>query len=459
MVLMQDAVESPTNTQEPDGTQEERMNQAKSDPLPSLKLVVKHTFLEFERPQATEEIDRPTRRTRAFTDTAIEYNSDMKDQSGSSDVETESGLADCPDSSGWSPVDASPRSNEGHWSQATSDDDSSSEAQQGHTGAAHGSTAAEQTCERQSSMNEVQSLHGAPQHYYYIPVAGNPFWSAQIQQATAAAQQPSSGQGAAAGNLMYAGCQQQTLLPSSTTTLEARARGLEIAAAQLKAAARQAKVAAAHYSSDPWMAQQQTNWGSPSSASSPSAQKQNQKQNQKRSATGAGPDSRKSGSRRENAERTTLMLRNIPNDYTRSMLLEMLDREGFAAKYDFVYLPIDFHRFASLGYAFVNCVTGADAENMKEHFQGFIQWKVSSQKVCDVCWGDPLQGLLAHIDRYRNSPVMHEEVPDEYKPVLLMGGVRSPFPAATKRIRPPRVKRGHIMHVNHAVDVQATHLD
>merc|ERR1712026_538534 len=26
--------------------------------------------------------------------------------------------------------------------------------------------------------------------------------------------------------------------------------------------------------------------------------------------------------------------------------------------------------------------------------------------MCEVSWGDPLQGLQAHIDRYRNSPVM-----------------------------------------------------
>ena len=39
---------------------------------------------------------------------------------------------------------------------------------------------------------------------------------------------------------------------------------------------------------------------------------------------------------------------------------------------------------------------------------------MSSQKVCEVCWGNPLQGLGAHIVRYRNSPVMHQSVPDEY---------------------------------------------
>jgi hypothetical protein len=144
------------------------------------------------------------------------------------------------------------------------------------------------------------------------------------------------------------------------------------------------------------------------------------------------------------AVRTTLMLRNIPNNYSRDMLLELLDREGFKACYDFVYLPVDFHRLAGLGYVFVNFATTESAQRAKQHFQGFDRWAVTSHKVCDVSWGEPLQGLDAHIDRYRNSPVMHEDVPEQYKPVYLQSGVRQPFPVPSKRIRPPRIKRGGI---------------
>ena len=41
---------------------------------------------------------------------------------------------------------------------------------------------------------------------------------------------------------------------------------------------------------------------------------------------------------------TTVMLRNLPNDYTREMLLALLDTQGFANSYDFVYMPIDFKK-------------------------------------------------------------------------------------------------------------------
>jgi len=138
---------------------------------------------------------------------------------------------------------------------------------------------------------------------------------------------------------------------------------------------------------------------------------------------------------------TTIMLRNLPNDYTRSMLLQLLDRKGFAGKYDFIYLPTDFARSAGLGYAFVNLVTVADAQLIRKRLEGFRQWIVPSSKVCTVGWSHPCQGLGANIERYRNSPIMHECVPDEFKPMLFKDGLRVEFPKPTKRIRKPDLSR------------------
>merc|ERR1740121_1688927 len=74
------------------------------------------------------------------------------------------------------------------------------------------------------------------------------------------------------------------------------------------------------------------------------------------------------------ADRTTIMLRNLPNDYTRDMVLDLLDRNGFLRCYDFVYLPVDFKRKAGLGYAFVNMVSHAEAERSFRELQGFCAW-------------------------------------------------------------------------------------
>lgn len=135
--------------------------------------------------------------------------------------------------------------------------------------------------------------------------------------------------------------------------------------------------------------------------------------------------------------RTTVMMRNVPNDYTRAMVLELLDSSGFAGRYNFLYVPTDFSRGAGLGYAFVNLSSAADAQELRSRLEGFRQWSVPSSKVCTVGWSNPCQGLQANIERYKNSPIMHDSVPDEFKPMLFVHGVRVQFPQPTKKLRKP----------------------
>jgi len=137
-------------------------------------------------------------------------------------------------------------------------------------------------------------------------------------------------------------------------------------------------------------------------------------------------------------QRTTVMLRNLPNNYTRAMLLDLIDLEGFVGKYDFLYLPIDFRTHAALGYAFVNLVSQEDAVEFHQRMNGFSTWSLPSSKVCSAGWSHPHQGLEAHVARYRNSPLMHEAVPDSYRPILFLAGSRIDFPPPTKKVKPPR---------------------
>lgn len=140
-------------------------------------------------------------------------------------------------------------------------------------------------------------------------------------------------------------------------------------------------------------------------------------------------------------EFTTLMLRNLPNQYTRDMFVEMLNFEGFAGKFNFVYLPVDFKTHAGLGYAFVDLINPQETNRMRQHFEGFSRWTVRSEKVCSVSWSHPeQQGLATHVERYRNSPVMHSCVPDPWKPALFNGGQRVPFPAPTRKLRNPHIR-------------------
>jgi len=135
------------------------------------------------------------------------------------------------------------------------------------------------------------------------------------------------------------------------------------------------------------------------------------------------------------------MVRNIPNKYDRSRLLALFDSHGFQGTYDFVYLPIDYERRTGLGYAFVNFVTHQDADRFKCYFNGFKKWGVPSRKFCDVMWSTTLQGLQAHVDRFRDSDVMHDAVPDSFKPIILVDGERVPFPAASKKLRAPKIRK------------------
>eukprot|EP00913_Durusdinium_trenchii_P031207 g29221.t1 len=149
---------------------------------------------------------------------------------------------------------------------------------------------------------------------------------------------------------------------------------------------------------------------------------------------------------------TTIMLRNLPQGFTQQSMLDLLDGEGFHAKYDFVYLPMDFRNGVNLGYAFVNTLTHEDwvrppSPEQVNHRSGaplaplgYERWTEECDKVCEVSWAHPHQGLAEHVERYRNSPVMHPSTPEEYKPMIFSDGQRVQFPGPTKAIRAPKLK-------------------
>jgi len=85
---------------------------------------------------------------------------------------------------------------------------------------------------------------------------------------------------------------------------------------------------------------------------------------------------------------TTVMMRNIPNKYSREQLLDLFDDQGFATSYDLVYLPLDFKTGIGLGYAFINLVSNDEAQRFQQRFNGFSKWKTASPKVCEVSWSD-----------------------------------------------------------------------
>ncbi|CAF1880945.1 unnamed protein product, partial [Brassica oleracea var. botrytis] len=90
---------------------------------------------------------------------------------------------------------------------------------------------------------------------------------------------------------------------------------------------------------------------------------------------------------------TTVMLRNIPNKYTREMLIEFLDEHCGAENnkeedeenaYDFLYLPIDFQSKMNKGYAFVNFTKAEAVSKFKAACNNKPWYCFGSRKILEI---------------------------------------------------------------------------
>lgn len=135
----------------------------------------------------------------------------------------------------------------------------------------------------------------------------------------------------------------------------------------------------------------------------------------------------------DDANYTTVMLRNIPNKYTRQMLIDQLHRAGFRGDIDYLYLPTDFANRCNVGYCFVNFrdssararfVTAFDGVAAQSCLPGF-----NSYKVCQVTrakW----QGREDNVRRLKSSPELMAQLAThtEWLPMLMDAeGNQEPF--------------------------------
>ena len=107
-------------------------------------------------------------------------------------------------------------------------------------------------------------------------------------------------------------------------------------------------------------------------------------------------------------DRKTVMIKNIPNRYTKEMMIELINKR-FAKRYDFFYLPIDFERDANVGYAFINF---ADTDSLRDFFVAFhgIKWPIfNSDKVCNLSYAR-IQGVAACTEHFQDSSLMKQNV-------------------------------------------------
>jgi len=153
--------------------------------------------------------------------------------------------------------------------------------------------------------------------------------------------------------------------------------------------------------------------------------------------------------------KTTVQLRNVPPTFSRGMLLNLLDVQGFHARYNFVYLPVDFSTEESIGYAFISFVRAEDATRFRNLFN--VPGPPGLQReepCCNTTWS-LWQGLSENIKRYRNSPVMSKGVPDDFKPAMFSEGKRIAFPRPTKKVKEPRVRKDLVKRIGGLDGAQA----
>jgi RNA recognition motif 2 len=135
--------------------------------------------------------------------------------------------------------------------------------------------------------------------------------------------------------------------------------------------------------------------------------------------------------------RTSLMIRNIPNKYTRQMLLAEFTENGLGpGVIDFFYLPIDFKNRCNRGYAFINFVDFHDILPFHRRYFGKHWSTFNSDKICDITYAR-IQGKAAMLKRFENSALMEKD--EDYKPLVFIShgpekGTRIPFPEAATAV-------------------------
>lgn len=123
----------------------------------------------------------------------------------------------------------------------------------------------------------------------------------------------------------------------------------------------------------------------------------------------------------DQSEITTLMLRNIPNQYDREMLMGELEFVGFGDLFDFIYVPMDKATQWNVGYAFVNFVNpkiAKAATSVLTNYR-FCRYGAPSQKVTHVSPAH-LQGLEKNAEYYNRTAVGRSKIAG-HRPLVLTG--------------------------------------
>lgn len=135
------------------------------------------------------------------------------------------------------------------------------------------------------------------------------------------------------------------------------------------------------------------------------------------------------------------MLRNIPNKYMQSSLLEEINGLGFEGTYDFFYLPMDVHNKTNVGYAFINFTSTAHMQRFIDVFTNRSFEKNPSQKIAGVCPAH-VQGLEKNVRQLARKAVAQFK-DREYQPIVFRNGRIVSFKEALNEFKHQIDKASH----------------
>ena len=111
-------------------------------------------------------------------------------------------------------------------------------------------------------------------------------------------------------------------------------------------------------------------------------------------------------------KRSTLMIKNIPNKFTREKLLEFIDK-NFKGTYDLFILPKDSNKNRNFGYAFINFISSYYIPFFYHEFNGKKWTDTNSLKICEITYSK-YQGRSELVTHYPNKIIFFNDV-NNYK--------------------------------------------
>ena len=106
-------------------------------------------------------------------------------------------------------------------------------------------------------------------------------------------------------------------------------------------------------------------------------------------------------------KRTTIMIKNIPNKFTRDMLINIIN-QNFRGTYDLFILPTDSNKFKNFGYAFINFTNSYYIPYFYYMFNGNMWSCTNSKKVCEITYSK-IQGKSKLLKHYPSKIIYENE--------------------------------------------------